>query len=369
MKAQIQAELNGGINKNFDLSLFITSSTFAKQKITISNNQFKWKANLLAPNTLLFIEIRNNRNNISVEIEIISNPSSKIDLTINNFDSIRFGAGFTLTGLPYQRETELFNREIIPLEQEYYASLGKVMLAKQKRKNNAGNLDSVINVAQLAKRTYLNELLKFISINRTSYFSLNKFRKNILSTLNISKFKIAELIKVANSFDSKLKVTDLWVECKRILDKKESLLIGNLAPDFNFLDMLNGKYQLSGLLKEKEVLICFTASWCGPCNRIKPYIEAIVKKYNITMVYISIDENKAAWLHAVKKNNYSGFLTCDLPEYVDSVSLKSLYNVDTIPKIYLIGKNGLIIYTNGNDETAQLDLLNRILQETKNSSK
>lgn len=46
---------------------------------------------------------------------------------------------------------------------------------------------------------------------------------------------------------------------------------------------------------EGIVLVDFGATWCGPCNRIKPYIQEIseketMKMHNIKVVSIDIDE-------------------------------------------------------------------------------
>lgn len=55
------------------------------------------------------------------------------------------------------------------------------------------------------------------------------------------------------------------------------------------------KLQFEELLKsDKLVLVDFYADWCGPCQKMKPYIEEIEKemKYKVKVVRINADQNK-----------------------------------------------------------------------------
>ncbi len=45
------------------------------------------------------------------------------------------------------------------------------------------------------------------------------------------------------------------------------------------------------LIKEKQVIVDFFATWCGPCKMLSPVIDELSNKYpDITFVKIDVDE-------------------------------------------------------------------------------
>ncbi|WP_414052527.1 thioredoxin family protein [Macrococcus animalis] len=48
-------------------------------------------------------------------------------------------------------------------------------------------------------------------------------------------------------------------------------------------------------LKQRFVILNFTASWCGPCKMFHPVLEKLDEKYNehIQIVKVDIDKNRA----------------------------------------------------------------------------
>ena len=42
-------------------------------------------------------------------------------------------------------------------------------------------------------------------------------------------------------------------------------------------------------------IVCFTASWCGPCKQIKPFIAELQSKYSASakFLFVDVDDNTA----------------------------------------------------------------------------
>ena len=100
--------------------------------------------------------------------------------------------------------------------------------------------------------------------------------------------------------------------------------------DVNFAD-LKGKY----------VLIDFWASWCVPCRRSFPHMREVYKKYKsdkFEIYSVSIDEDKSAWLKAVKEENNPWLQSLD----TKNISQKG-FAVTGVPSTFLIDPQGKII--------------------------
>ncbi|MEJ0057746.1 MAG: TlpA disulfide reductase family protein [Bacteroidota bacterium] len=97
----------------------------------------------------------------------------------------------------------------------------------------------------------------------------------------------------------------------------------------------------------KYVLIDFWASWCKPCRQENPKLVKTFQEYkdkNFTIVSVSLDNNKAAWLKAIRKDQLTWTHTSDLKFWKNEVALQ--YGVKTVPQNYLIDPTGKIIGKN-----------------------
>ena len=126
---------------------------------------------------------------------------------------------------------------------------------------------------------------------------------------------------------------------------KASAAIGDMAPELTMNDVNDKPFSLSQL-RGKYVLIDFWASWCAPCRDENPNVVAAFNQFkdkNFTVLGVSLDKNKAAWINAIKEDKLNWQHISDL-KYWNTAAV-GLYGFDGIPYNVLIDPQGKIIAT------------------------
>ena len=120
----------------------------------------------------------------------------------------------------------------------------------------------------------------------------------------------------------------------------KSVVVGDLAPDFQLEDTKGNRVSLSNL-RGKVVMVNFWATWCPPCKEEMPSMEKlnqIMVGEDFVMLAINTEENGRSVVPAFLKNNPHDFTVL----YDDNGTVQQQYGVYRFPESFIIRKDGIV---------------------------
>jgi thiol-disulfide isomerase/thioredoxin len=276
-----------------------------------------------------------------------------IDADWDNMD------GYIIKGSPASLSLKAF----ITALREHLINLKTYDKISKDISNGSSNKDSLMNALQMDITRNNEEFLEYVKqyIDTTKYLPNSLFAVNMLNPRIEGQF----LKSYYGKLESKYPSSNLAKEYARLFKPVFDTVTG--PPKMAFTPKENGTYNVRpadaqlatdielpapggtmhklSSMKGNYVLLEFWASWCGPCRKGNPALAAtynIFKEKNFKVYAVSLDDDKASWLRAIKDDGINEWLhVSDLKKW-GSVAARR-YNVSSIPANFLIDPDGYII--------------------------
>ncbi|HRO85476.1 MAG TPA: TlpA disulfide reductase family protein [Niabella sp.] len=137
---------------------------------------------------------------------------------------------------------------------------------------------------------------------------------------------------------------------ENLFAQNNEIKAGNPAPEIA-LPAPDGQIITLSSLKGKLVLIDFWASWCPPCVKEQPELNALYEKQSknvkagkFEILGVSIDKNKENWEKAIKRFKIPWPQVSDLKFWKSPVT--SDYGIEDLPFNVIVDEQGIIVAIN-----------------------
>lgn len=275
--------------------------------------------------------------------------SEKVDASIDTKTPMNFAITSTPAQKEFQDMMKSFSTQQSELMQLYqqYQSISK----SNPTSADAQSISGLIQTKSQNLNGYIDGLLKTATNPITKYYLYSIIMEQMKNQETSPEF-----IKQINTFTDEISkklpksvyardfqtISDNFKNQELAKANKAKLDVGEMAPDVEFVKETGEKVKLSSF-RGKTVLLDFWASWCGPCRMENPNVVRAYNKYKdkgFTVVSISQDQDLDKWKAAIAKDGL--VWTNHFADKLIGLKASSLYEIQYIPKTYLIDKNGKI---------------------------
>jgi peroxiredoxin len=289
---------------------------------SIKNGVFTLKGSITEPNLYFLVLSNEQPQYIYLENNPITITGSRADIK-----------NIKIEGSQSHTDFVEFNKTFNPLIAELngFAALIQKEENEKKKEDLFKQYDSVVKKVNA-------EVGSFVAAKKSSYVSA--------FLLSVSAQVIADPIVMEQRFNSlseDVRNSEIGKSLASNIAYFKVGAVGTDALDFTQTDVEGKPVKLSSF-KGKYVLLDFWASWCKPCRMENPNVVKVYNQFktkNFTVLGVSLDQSKDAWVKAIQADKLTWNHVSDLQQWNNAAA--QMYHIQSIPGNFLIDPNGKIV--------------------------
>ncbi|NPA47007.1 MAG: TlpA family protein disulfide reductase [Chlorobi bacterium] len=171
-----------------------------------------------------------------------------------------------------------------------------------------------------------------------------------------------KLSEIYGTYPQNVKNTDAGKFLTYRLNEAGIGQVGTKAPNFTAPGPDGNPISLFSVMG-KVTIVDFWASWCKPCRKNNPEMVRLYRKYHpqgLHIIGVSLDQNRQAWLQAVKDDGLEWYQVSHLKGWQEPVARQ--YRIRFIPQTLVLDKTGRIRAKNLHGKALE-DIIIKLLNE------
>ncbi len=158
-----------------------------------------------------------------------------------------------------------------------------------------------------------------------------------------------------NTLDMRLHDFYVVQDLKNYSEKAKKTIAGAKAPDFNVRNIYGQTFSRDSF-QNKYFLLAFTTMWSDKCHTEELHLDEIASSFSkdsLSLMVVSLDENPQELRNIIRKDSIKWNVVAD--SVGQAIRLLDLYNVNVLPRSFLIDKEGnIMLKTENGAELKQL---------------
>lgn len=289
---------------------------------SVKNGVFTLKGSITEPNLYFLVMSNEQPQYIYLENNPITITGSKADIK-----------NIKIEGSQSHTDFVEFNKIFNPLIAELngFAALIQKEESEKKKEDLFKKYDSVVKKVNA-------EVGNFVAARKSSFVSA--------FLLSVSAQVLADPVALEQRFNmltDQVRNSEIGKGLASNIAYFKVGAVGTEALDFTQNDVDGKPVKLSSF-KGKYVLLDFWASWCKPCRMENPNVVKVYNQFkskNFTVLGVSLDQSKDAWVKAIQADKLAWNHVSDLQQWNNAVA--QMYHIQSIPGNFLIDPSGKIV--------------------------